>query len=128
MLNVYFHRAMARLEERLVAGEPEAFTEAIVRSLRMKARVVARDPNELLGARTVLNLGHTVAHALETATSHRLWHGEAVAWGLLAALRLSRTRAGLAPEVERLPRPARVLRLTRPPVLKPVLASASSPV
>jgi shikimate kinase/3-dehydroquinate synthase len=51
--------------------------------------VVAEDERDS-GRRQVLNLGHTVAHALEAATSYsRYRHGEAVAIGLLAALRLS---------------------------------------
>jgi 3-dehydroquinate synthetase len=65
----------------------------------MKAAVVAADPFERRGRRVALNLGHTVGHALEAASGYRLTHGEAVAWGLLAALSLSETRAGLSPAV-----------------------------
>jgi shikimate kinase/3-dehydroquinate synthase len=54
-----------------------------------KAAVVLSDPYETEGRRTVLNLGHTFAHALEAGSGYTVSHGEAVALGLLAALRLS---------------------------------------
>jgi 3-dehydroquinate synthase len=63
---------------------------------RVKADVVSRDERER-GPRRALNLGHTLGHAFEAATGYsRLLHGEAVAWGLLACLRLARDR-GLMP-------------------------------
>jgi 3-dehydroquinate synthase len=56
------------------------------RSLLVKARFVAEDPTEK-GVRAFLNLGHTFAHGLESATNFsRFTHGEAVAWGILRAL------------------------------------------
>jgi 3-dehydroquinate synthase len=114
MLDAAFCRAMARLEAPLTAREPGAVAEAVRRSLGVKARAVARDPFERTGERAALNLGHTLGHALETASGRRLQHGEAVAWGLLAALRLSVTRGGLAPGVaEALA--ASVVRLVSPP-------------
>src|SRR5664280_2604560 len=85
-LDAGFHRAMARLEMPLAARQAAAVAEAVRRSLAVKARAVARDPFERTGERAALNLGHTVGHALETASGHRLQHGEAVAWGMLAAL------------------------------------------
>ncbi|MGZ5428187.1 MAG: 3-dehydroquinate synthase [Thermoanaerobaculia bacterium] len=114
MLDAGFHRAMARLEAPLSAREPAAVSEAVRRSLGVKARAVARDPFERTGERAALNLGHTVGHALETASGHRLEHGEAVAWGLLAALRLSMTRAGL-PRGTAEALAGRVVRLVRAP-------------
>jgi 3-dehydroquinate synthetase/shikimate kinase len=53
-----------------------------------KSAVCLRDPRDR-GERNILNLGHTFAHALEAAAGYHLAHGEAVALGLLAALRLS---------------------------------------
>lgn len=114
MLDAAFDRAMGRLEPRLAERDDAAVSEAVLRSLRLKARVVGEDPEERRGLRAFLNLGHTVGHALESASRYRLLHGEAVGWGLLAILRVSRAEAGLAPRhVERLD--ARVRRLVAPP-------------
>jgi shikimate kinase/3-dehydroquinate synthase len=61
----------------------------ILACARLKLAVVAEDERDG-GRRQVLNLGHTVGHAIETATGYsRYRHGEAVGLGLLAALRLS---------------------------------------
>jgi 3-dehydroquinate synthetase len=54
-----------------------------------KAGVVLSDPYELEGRRAILNLGHTFAHALEAGSGYGVRHGDAVALGLLGALRLS---------------------------------------
>ena len=73
--------------------------EMIWRCLRTKLAIVAEDERDS-GRRQVLNLGHTVGHAIEAATGYgRYRHGEAVAIGLLAALRLS-GRDALRSEVE----------------------------
>ncbi|MEX1141686.1 MAG: bifunctional shikimate kinase/3-dehydroquinate synthase [Thermoleophilaceae bacterium] len=67
--------------------------EAVLGCLRTKLAVVAEDERDG-GRRQVLNLGHTVGHAIESATAYaRYRHGEAVAIGLLAALRLSGAEA-----------------------------------
>jgi 3-dehydroquinate synthase len=81
-------------------GSPEERLELIRRASAYKARIVAADPNER-GERAVLNLGHSVGHAIEAATGYKAFsHGEAVAIGLLAALWLSAQCAGLDPGVE----------------------------
>ena len=64
-----------------------------------KASVVLSDPYEREGRRAILNLGHTFAHALEAGTGYELRHGDAVALGLLAALRLSGRPTGVVEEV-----------------------------
>jgi shikimate kinase/3-dehydroquinate synthase len=74
-----------------------------------KAGVVLSDPYETEGRRAVLNLGHTFAHALEAGSGFRVPHGEAVALGLLAALRLSgNAESASVVESELRPRPVRV--------------------
>ena len=69
--------------------------ETLLRALCAKAGVVARDPHEA-GERRLLNLGHTLGHALEAASDYRLLHGEAVGLGTLAACCLAEEQ-GLAP-------------------------------
>ncbi|MGZ6697177.1 MAG: bifunctional shikimate kinase/3-dehydroquinate synthase, partial [Solirubrobacteraceae bacterium] len=71
-------------------GRGEAVDDAIVTACaRTKLRIVAADERDA-GARQLLNLGHTVGHAIEVTTGYgRYRHGEAVGLGLLAALRLS---------------------------------------
>ncbi|HEV2998018.1 MAG TPA: 3-dehydroquinate synthase, partial [Solirubrobacteraceae bacterium] len=80
--------AGGELWERVAADGPvEEWT--ILRCARTKLAVVAADERDA-GRRQVLNLGHTVGHAIETATGYaRYRHGEAVGLGLLATLRLS---------------------------------------
>lgn len=77
-----------RLDDSLVAG-----------CMQRKLDVVALDEREETGARAVLNLGHTIGHAIEGATGFtRFTHGEAVALGLRAALWLSGRVCGLPPD------------------------------
>ena len=64
------------------------------RSVEIKAEVVSEDERES-GRRAILNAGHTVAHALESASDYRLSHGEAVALGLVAECALAE-RMGVA--------------------------------
>jgi len=120
LLSATFWRRLPRLVEGLRSRDPRALAEAIGRSLRLKASVVARDPDEALGLRHVLNLGHTIAHALEGASGYRLRHGEAVAWGLLAALRLSTAR-GQLPEPLANAADATLRELLAPPRLSPAV-------
>jgi shikimate kinase/3-dehydroquinate synthase len=69
--------------------EPDALAGVVFACARYKCEVVAADERDT-GLRQVLNLGHTVGHAIEAATSYRRYrHGEAVGLGLLATLRLS---------------------------------------
>ena len=93
--------AGGELWERVRAGAEPTAPDVIADCAWTKLRIVAKDERDA-GLRQVLNLGHTVAHAIETVTGYaRYRHGEAVALGLLAALALSGQR-DLRDEVEEL--------------------------
>ena len=97
----------------LLAGRAlwELPEEEMVRACAaFKCGVVLSDPYER-GRRAILNLGHTFAHALEAASGYGLAHGDAVALGLLAALRLSGQPTDVVEDVLR-PQPVRVDRET----------------
>ncbi|MCL0028549.1 3-dehydroquinate synthase [Dehalococcoidia bacterium] len=65
---------------------PEITTEVVRRSAAIKADIVSRDEWETLGLRVLLNYGHTIGHAIETATDYeRYLHGEAVSIGMMGA-------------------------------------------
>lgn len=82
----------------VVEGDPAARRHAVITACRRKAAVVARDETEESGARALLNLGHTFAHALEAECGYAgaLLHGEAVAIGMVMAADLS-VELGLCP-------------------------------
>jgi 3-dehydroquinate synthase len=73
----------------ILQRDPVEIEGIIAQSVKLKAEVVSADEQEG-GLRRVLNLGHTIGHALETETGYRtLLHGEAVAWGLIAATNIA---------------------------------------
>ncbi len=79
-----FERLYRSVED-LLSYNQEFLGDLIARCIRIKVRVVEEDERET-GLRKILNFGHTIGHALEQATHYRrLRHGEAVAWGMLAA-------------------------------------------
>jgi len=81
--------AGGELWERIRTGADPTDADVVVACALTKLRIVAQDEGDA-GVRQVLNLGHTVGHAIEAATGFAGYrHGEAVALGLLAALRLS---------------------------------------
>lgn len=88
-------RAAARVDA-ILAREESALLDLVAGAVRVKADIVSGDLTES-GSRRLLNFGHTLGHALEAAEGYRgLKHGEAVAWGIAAAVEISRRRAGLS--------------------------------
>jgi 3-dehydroquinate synthase len=94
---------MQRNPQKILARDLKALQRIIHDSVRVKADVVSADEKES-GLRRILNFGHTIGHALEAATgySHFL-HGEAVAWGMVAAAAIAEDarfcRAGTAEQI-----------------------------
>jgi 3-dehydroquinate synthase len=93
----------ARLERETSAifeRKPEALLPIIAESCRIKAHVVSTDERES-GLRRILNFGHTAGHAIEAATKYRRFrHGEAIAYGMLAAAEIAVAR-GVMPDADR---------------------------
>jgi 3-dehydroquinate synthase len=80
----------------IFARDPEVLVPTIGESCRIKAEIVSADERES-GLRRVLNYGHTIGHALEAVTKYRRFrHGEAIAYGMLAAANLAAARGALA--------------------------------
>src|SRR5579864_6393694 len=80
-----FEQSRAKILKR----DPTELEWLITQSVKLKAEVVSADEHEG-GLRRVLNLGHTIGHALEAETGYRrLLHGEAVAWGMIAATNIA---------------------------------------
>jgi 3-dehydroquinate synthase len=99
--------ARRELFERVAAGltplfgrEPGLLTEIIAESCRIKADIVGHDEREA-GLRRLLNFGHTIGHAIEATTRYRRFrHGEAIAFGMLAAAEIGVSR-GTFPQADR---------------------------
>lgn len=89
---------MARSVDKILGRDRKAVERTMVDSVRVKANVVSADEKEA-DLRRILNFGHTIGHALESATdySHFL-HGEAVGWGMIAASFLATLAGFCSPE------------------------------
>ena len=96
---------LERDAEALMAGDADATIRAVRMSILLKSRIVHEDERES-GRRMLLNLGHTVGHGLEAASDYRgIRHGEGVALGMIAAMRVARRLGrGRPEETERLTR------------------------
>jgi 3-dehydroquinate synthase len=87
---------VARDSRAIFARDPDVLLPAIAESCHIKTAVVSEDERES-GRRRVLNFGHTIGHALEAVTRYRRFrHGEAIAYGMLAAADLAVARGALA--------------------------------
>jgi 3-dehydroquinate synthase len=88
-------RQLERDADHLIARDLDTLVRVVETCVRFKAAVVSSDERETSGSRALLNLGHSLAHVLETVFPERYLHGEAVSVGIAAAMRLSIARAQL---------------------------------
>ena len=87
---------------RLLAEAPDEnlLSDVVARSVAIKAAVVGEDEREG-GVRMILNLGHTIGHAIEAVTGYTaVLHGEAVGWGMLPAFTIARARGLITAQEE----------------------------
>jgi len=120
-------RFLERRMDAILRRDPSALAYIIPRSAAIKARVVSADEREG-GLRQILNFGHTIGHALETATQYRRFlHGEAIGWGMIAATLLAVARGYLSDYAA-----ARIIRLVASvgplPPLRGIRAAALRPI
>ncbi len=95
------HELLTSMPSKIDELSTEQWQELVMRCVAVKARIVSEDEREA-GKRAALNLGHTLGHALEAATDYtHFLHGEAVAWGLLAAAKLGQRHGLLSSEGEK---------------------------
>ena len=81
--------ALENVDTKELRSDPVKLEWIIAESVKLKAEVVSCDEREN-GLRRVLNLGHTIGHALEAETGYRRFlHGEAIAWGMIAAANIA---------------------------------------
>jgi 3-dehydroquinate synthase len=92
----YFHIIAANIGA-IKAKEPNLLTQIIHRSCEIKLNIVTQDCREQ-GKRSLLNFGHTIAHALELTSNFAIPHGQAVAAGILAESLLAREMGLLPPD------------------------------
>ncbi len=79
-------------------NDPLALQQLVLRNVKIKSKIVAKDEHDLTGKRALLNFGHTVGHAIERAGNYRKFlHGEALSLGIVVACAVSIKRAGLPP-------------------------------
>ena len=91
----------AQQRDAVLARRPDVLDELVRKAIEIKAKIVSADEKEA-DLRRLLNYGHTIGHGLEAALQYRhLTHGEAVAWGMIAANAIA-VRRGILSDAERL--------------------------
>ncbi len=85
--SIYYEWLIENMYE-ICERDPDTLLEMVQRSCNVKKLVVEKDPTEQ-GDRALLNLGHTIGHAIEKAKNFTLYHGECVALGTVAAAYIS---------------------------------------
>lgn len=83
-----YHKLLNQIKKITNDNKPD-YIDVIFRSITIKKNIVINDEKEISGLRKILNLGHTFAHAFESASKNKISHGESVLAGIICALHLS---------------------------------------
>ena len=100
ILDKEYHEFLKKNVKGILEKKEQILREMVYRSLCIKRGVVERDPKEK-GERALLNLGHTIGHAVEKLNEFSLLHGECVSVGIIAAAKISVLRGVLSAEEEK---------------------------
>ena len=87
---------MVENRDKILSRDLNAMHQMVGLSLEVKRYFIEQDPEEKMGIRSFLNLGHTFSHALESITDYSVSHGEGVAWGVVRAMDAG-VRVGITP-------------------------------
>lgn len=98
ILDKYFFYEFYNSFEQALHGEIPVLNEYILRSVRWKSQIVAKDERDTSGVRQLLNFGHTFGHALEKCFYKKIFHGEAVLLGMKFAVIMSHLKGLLGPK------------------------------
>jgi len=93
-----FFAYLERNLDRIKSLDQRLLEEIVYKSAKIKAEIVEKDEKDL-GLRNILNYGHTIGHAIESASDFKVEHGKAIALGMLAAARIS-NKLGLLEKTE----------------------------
>jgi 3-dehydroquinate synthase len=92
LLDKQIFNLLSRNVKKIIQRDSQSLTKLIIKCCKLKSKIVSADLFDK-NIRAVLNLGHTVGHALEKATDYKYFkHGEAIGWGLITACIIAKNR------------------------------------
>lgn len=117
IFDINFFNYLENNMDKILSLDAVALETIIAKSIEFKTRIVEQDEFDL-GIRNILNYGHTIGHAIESNSDMTIWHGEAVAMGMIVEARLA-NKLGMMAETD-VTRIERIISTARLPVEIPL--------